>query len=139
MSEQISGACLCGAVRYDCDGEPMMTAICHCDDCQRQTGSPYSMFVAVNQDELRLEGETLATYVTVGEDTGQKRERKFCSACGSPVVSILAEAPGVVFIKAGTLDDRSWLQPEMEVWSESAQPWLKSGEERGIFPRGLET
>jgi len=137
MSEHLAGRCLCGAVRYRCDGEPMMTVICHCNDCQRQTGSPYSLFVAVNHDELHVEGDTLSTFVTVGEDTGERRERKFCSTCGSPIVSILAEAPGIAFIKAGTLDDRSWLKPEMEVWSDSAQPWLESTEERGVFPRGL--
>ena len=54
-------------------------------------------------------------------------------------MSILAEAPGIAFIKAGTLDDRSWLKPEMEVWSDSAQPWLAAAEERGLFPRGLST
>ena len=141
MSERLSGGCLCGAVRYDCDGEPMMTALCHCDDCQRSTGSTFSILVAVNREELQLEGDTLATLITIGDEAGERRERKFCSACGSPIVSIIAEAPEIAFIKAGTLDDRSWLEPEMEVWSDSAQPWLANQDaaERGCFPRGIPT
>jgi hypothetical protein len=29
----------------------------------------------------------------------------------------------LVFIKAGSLDDSSWLEPAVEAWTSSAQPW----------------
>ena len=32
--------------------------------------------------------------------------------------------PGVVFLKAGTLDDVSALKPAVEMWCDTAQPWL---------------
>jgi hypothetical protein len=36
----------------------------------------------------------------------------------------LVEAmPDLAFVKAGTLDDASWLAPDVEVWTRSAQPW----------------
>lgn len=138
-SEGITGRCLCGAVTYRCDGEPMSTAICHCDDCQRASGSTFSILAIFDSDDFHVEGDSLATFVTVGDETGEQRERKFCSACGSPIVSILAEAPDMAVVKAGTLDDRSWLAPEMEVWCDSAQAWFGAGEERGEFPRGIPT
>ena len=43
--------------------------------------------------------------------------------------------PTLEFIKAGTLDDTSWLQPTMEIWCETAQPWLAADPARQRLPR----
>ena len=124
MSGLLDGRCLCGRLTYRCDGEPLVTVVCHCKDCQRQTGSAFSIFVVVPRATLHVGGDTLATYVTVGADSGEERQRQFCSKCGSPVVTLLAEQPELAVIKAGTLNDPSWLSPTLEVWCGSAQPWL---------------
>lgn len=39
----LSGHCLCGAVKYTVDAEPLVVGYDHCDDCQRQSGSTYCM------------------------------------------------------------------------------------------------
>ena len=133
-----SGHCLCGAVSYTSDADPVTTVVCHCDDCQRQSGAPFSLNVLVPEDELVLTGE-LKTCKTVGTETGADRDRCFCPACGSPVFTRLAEMPGLVALKAGLMDDRSWLEPEMDLWCERKHDWLDSGAERGEFPTGLPT
>ena len=33
--------------------------------------------------------------------------------------------PDVVMIPAGTLDDPSWVKPTMQIYCDSAQPWVK--------------
>ena len=137
MSGLLDGRCLCGRLTYRCDGEPLVTVVCHCKDCQRQTGSAFSIFVVVPSATLHVGGDTLATYVTVGADSGEERQRQFCSKCGSPVVTLLAEQPELAVIKAGTLDDPSWLSPTMEVWCDSAQPWLAPIENSRRLARGL--
>jgi hypothetical protein len=114
---------LCGAVTYGAHAEPVVHAVCHCTDCQRQTGGPFSVFVGVPQAAFTCQGDTLASFSTTGEDHGGETQRKFCSACGSPVFSIAAVAPELIFIKAGSLDDASWVQPTVEAWTSSAQPW----------------
>src|SRR3954447_3212428 len=101
---KLDGRCLCGAVTYSSDAEPMFTAICHCKNCQRQTGTAFSLVVGVPIDQLTVEGQ-LSTHVTVGDDHGENVDRRFCPACGSPIVSISAGNPGIAIIKAGTLDD----------------------------------
>jgi hypothetical protein len=30
--------------------------------------------------------------------------------------------PGAIIIKAGTLDDKSWIKPNTHIWTQSAQP-----------------
>jgi hypothetical protein len=132
----LTGRCLCGAVTYTADAEPIAQAICHCTDCQRQTGSPFSAFVGVPEDSFELAGETVATFTTYGEDHGGETQRSFCSACGSPVYSTTPLAPGVVLIKAGSLDDASWMTPGAEFWTSSAQPWSPQLEPEVRLERG---
>lgn len=100
-----------------------MTALCHCEDCQKQSGSAFSVLVAVAIEDLRIEGETLSAFESVGA-SGWPVTREFCSGCGSPILSEVSITPDLVWIKAGTLDDRSWLRPQMNVWCDSAQPWV---------------
>ena len=84
---KVVGSCLCGAVRYESEAEPLMTAICHCDNCQRQSGSAFSIIVGVPAGSLRFEGEErLATYEDRGT-SGKAVYRRFCKSCGSPVRS----------------------------------------------------
>src|SRR6266849_6434872 len=47
IMQKIQGRCLCGAVRYRSDVAPLLTAICNCKNCQRQTGTAFSILVAV--------------------------------------------------------------------------------------------
>jgi hypothetical protein len=139
---KLDGHCLCGQVQYTCDSEPIITAICHCTECQRQTGTAYSIVVGVERAALAVTGDSLASFQTVGDDTQLPVARQFCANCGSPIVSLAEMAPDVAFIKAGTLADASWLEPEIEAWCDSAQPWAgldREREDRGCFARGLET
>jgi len=119
----ISGACLCGGVRYTCDADPVLTLLCHCKHCQRTGGAAYSVDVAVPRAALKING-TLASYHDQGDDSGLPVLRQFCPACGSPIVSDVGATADLLWIKAGTLDDTSWLKPQMNIWTDSAQPWV---------------
>jgi hypothetical protein len=132
----ITGRCLCGGVTYSADAEPVVQAACHCTDCQRQTGNPFSVVVAVPSTAFEAKGETLASFSTIGEDHGGETQRNFCSACGSPMFSVAAVAPEMVFIKAGSLDDASWVEPAVEAWTSSAQPWSPRFEHAAQLERG---
>jgi len=120
---QISGGCLCGAVRYSCDAPAVMTAMCNCTNCQRQSGSAFSINVGVPKAALTFTAGQPAVYEDRGE-SGQPVYRRFCGRCGSPVVSDVAVLPELSFIKAGTLDDTSWVKPGVDVWCRSAQSWV---------------
>ena len=126
MSEARTGQCLCGAIRYRMTAEPVMTLTCHCKNCQRQAGSALSVIVGLPRGGLEVEGEP-----TVYEDRGESGQavyRKFCGTCGSPLFTEAASAPQLDFVKAGTLDDVSWLEPSLHCWTKSAQPWVALGD-----------
>src|SRR4051812_1194701 len=120
---KISGHCLCGQVTYSADAEPVAQALCHCANCQRQTGTAFSIVIGVPADKFTVEGATLSSFPTTGDVHGTTTLRHFCSRCGSPIYSSVEATPEVVWVKAGTLDDASWLEPQAEVWTRSAQPW----------------
>ena len=119
---QIVGGCLCGSIRYTCEADPMMMAMCHCKNCQKQTSSAFSVLVAVPKGALKIEG-SLSAFNDQGT-SGQAFIRKFCGKCGSPILSEVDAMPTMDFLKAGTLDDTSWLKPNAQLWCDSAQSWL---------------
>jgi hypothetical protein len=45
--------------------------------------------------------------------------------------------PAVTFLSVGTLDDTSWVKPQMQLWCESAQSWVRLSEETRSFLRGM--
>lgn len=126
---KLDGRCLCGAVTYTSEAEPAFTAICHCKDCQRQSAAPFSIVVGVPADQFEVTGE-LSEFVTKGEDSEADNRRNFCGKCGSPIVTFNDGYPGMAIVKAGTLDDTSWLEPQIEIWGKSAQPWVQPVEGR---------
>ena len=132
---KLRGSCLCGSVKYMSSAEPVMTAVCHCENCQKQTGTAFSIIVAVPEDSISFESaDSLREYLDRG-DTGQPVHRRFCQKCGSPILSIVESVPGLGFIKAGTLEDRSWLAPTMHIWCDTAQPWVQIPDDVEKTPR----
>jgi hypothetical protein len=134
--KQITGRCLCGGVTYSAEAEPIVQAVCHCTDCQRQTGSPFTVFVGVPRSAFKVEGDTIASFATTGVDHGGDTQRHFCSTCGSPIFSFSPLAPDVALIKAGSLDDSSWVEPAAEFWTSSAQTWSPHFEQAVQIERG---
>jgi hypothetical protein len=119
----MTGRCLCGAVTYSVDAEPVWQGVCYCSNCQRQTATAFSAIVGVPSNALSVEGDTLTSFTTVSEGYESVTERRFCSACGSPIYSTIEAIPALAWLKAGTLDDTSWFEPTAEIWTRSAQPW----------------
>jgi hypothetical protein len=130
---KITGGCLCGRVRYAADGEPAVTAVCHCKNCQRDTGSAFAVAIAVPEAALSIEGETKSFTDTA--DSGRPVLRSFCPECGSSLFGKSAGLPGLTIIKAGSLDDTSWVKPTVEIYCDSVQPWVELRGGMSRFPR----
>ena len=126
----LEGGCLCRAVRYNVAAEPVMQAVCHCKNCQRQAGSGWSMIMGVPAAALSVIGE-VKTFEDHGESGGAVL-RQFCPNCGSPLFSRVSAAPDLVFIKAGTLDDTSAFTPQMQFWTDSKQHWVEIAGVSGV-------
>jgi hypothetical protein len=131
---KIDGGCLCGAVRYTCDAEPVVTAICQCTHCQKQSGGAYSVNLGIPHGTLRYTAAQPKRYKDTG-DSGMAVYRCFCGDCGSPIVSEVEATPTLDWLKSGTLDDTSWVKPQVAIWCSSAQNWVKLDESITQFPQ----
>src|ERR1700704_4282833 len=110
---ELKGGCLCGKVRYSAQAEPAIVAVCHCKHCQKQAGTAFGVVVGIPKSAFSIKGK-LKTYHDTG-DSGQPGNRNFCPDCGSPITTEPAVMSEMTFIKAGTLDDTSWLDPKMHL------------------------
>jgi len=82
------------------------------------------VLVAVPEASLSVTGDSLSKFQTAG-DSGKPTHRHFCNHCGSPLFSTSEVVPEMAFVKAGTLDDTSWLEPQMHIWCCEKQSWVE--------------
>jgi hypothetical protein len=115
------GGCLCGAVRYEASGRPVVVAHCHCKNCQRGSGTGHSTGAMFPSSSVLLTGAI--SEFQLKSDNGNVVTRAFCGTCGSPVFGKNDGMPGYVTLTLGTLDRPSELFPQVVVFAGSRQAW----------------
>ena len=123
MPKHYEGGCHCGAIRYTCSKDPELTFYCHCYDCQRTTGSPFSIELMIDKQSFELAGSP-ESYVVPG-DSGKPVTRWNCVTCGSGIYLESEADPRYIFLKVGSLDDASWVTPDMHIYTAAKQPWIQ--------------
>lgn len=116
----LKGACLCGAVRFSGNADPVFQVKCHCADCRKAAGSHAAM-IGVPEGAVTFTGKTRE--FSSRADSGREVARAFCPVCGSGIYSRTAAAAGFVFVRASALDDPDQFTPQMSVWTSSAAAW----------------
>ena len=131
----LKGGCLCGAVRYQWVGESVSASYCHCLDCRKATGGPYTVGVGVDAAGLTICSGTPKGYTKIA-DSGRQITRQFCPECGSPLLTKGEVLPGKVWIKAGSLDDPELIQPKYQSWMRMAVSWAYLDRDLLGYPEG---
>jgi hypothetical protein len=122
MSGAPEGGCACGAVRYRLTSDPLFVHCCHCLNCQRQTGSACVVNVMIEADRVELlAGEPQP--VPVPRDGGRQQTIWRCPTCQVAVYSRYT-SPGILFVRAGTLDDPASVEPDVHIFTRSKLPWV---------------
>lgn len=132
MNLPLSGGCQCGHVRYEVRAEPLTVYVCHCTECQRQSGSAFAMSMIVPRPALIFVAGTLARWSRTTE-RGNVLDGGFCAACGTRLVHYPSVNEQVAVLKPGTLDDTRWLSPVGHIWVRSAQDWVSIPSDSLIF------
>ena len=121
---RITGGCFCKKIRYTANIDPKTVTICHCTDCQINSGTAYGVLVGVTNEEFILEGGEL-TYFEKIADSGARRSLAFCSTCGTRIYAKPADGkPGRFGIRVGTVDQRGSLKPRQQAWFNSTLDWV---------------
>jgi hypothetical protein len=112
------GGCLCGAVRFRCEGEPINVRVCHCRTCQKAMGSPFFARALFEPRALTIEGET-AFY-----PSSEAVHRVFCKTCGTRLFSRRTNGTAVG-VALATFDDRNAFAPTEHIWVSDKIDWVK--------------
>ena len=112
--------CLCRGIRYRLTGEPVISRICWCRDCQHLAGNGTvnAIFPAAS---IEIQ-ESPSEYVGVA-DSGHQVRRRFCPHCGSHLFADTTGRAALTVVRVGTLDDPSSISPVANISSSSAPVW----------------
>jgi hypothetical protein len=116
----LTGACLCGGVRFEVTEPPLSAGYCHCTRCQRRTGSGASVSANIAPGSLRiLAGEELVAEYRPPEGF----LKVFCSACGGALWSRHPDDPDRIGVRMGTFDSDPGVRPSYRQYVAYAAPW----------------
>ena len=117
MSDVIEGGCRCGRVRYRVAAKQLPSAYaCHCRDCQTWSGSAFAMQFITLEDRLEVTGDPALFELTSpgGERTSRQRA---CPVCFTRLFNTNTARPGLVVLRAGTLDRSDELKIVAHIWT----------------------
>lgn len=124
----LTGRCQCGALRYGVRDAPWVVYACHCTNCQKQSGSAFVLSAAIPEGALSFTAGEPSRFSWTS-DAGTERYGLFCGSCGGRIANGQTPSIGIFSLRAGTLDDTSWVRPAGHIWMRSAQPWFRSDPE----------
>lgn len=131
MDEDVhEGGCLCGAVRYRAQGQPLGVEYCHCSMCRRASGAPVVVWAAF---------PSVAVTFTRGEParygSSERGRRGFCSHCGSTLTFQWSDRVEEIDLSVGTLDDPGRLAPRWHIYTADRVPWLHIADDLPRHPQ----
>ena len=117
----LRGSCLCGAVQYEIDGIDLPVRHCHCVTCRKAQGAAFASTAGVARESFRwISGEDRL----VAYELSPGKFRRFCSTCGSHIISEYPDRR-YVMLRVATLDDDPGVRPSEHIWVSHSAPWLK--------------
>src|SRR5262249_10221897 len=117
--------CSCGAVALSLSGPSKLVVACHCLDCQRRTGAPFSVGAFYPADVVTISGT--AREFTRDAASGGKVHTYFCSNCGSTVYWKADNLPAMIGVAVGAMADPKYAPPVISVFEQSKHDWVEIG------------
>jgi len=121
----LKGGCQCGRIRYRLSAKPLVFYLCHCTECQRHTSSAFGESLRFRREDLDVDPGLVS--ISRMSESGKQRQGWFCPDCGVRIWHG-TEGSAEINIKAGTLDDTTWLVPAGHIWCASKQPFMHIAE-----------
>ncbi len=133
MAESITGGCLCGKIRYEISQPVQNIIACHCTNCQKASGSGMSHNTVIPSAAFKLTSGQPKIFADTA-NSGNTLYRAFCGDCGSPIYSQREKMPEMMVVKVGTLDESGAMKLAMNIWTNSARPWLSLAPDVEQYP-----
>jgi hypothetical protein len=115
-----SGSCLCGAVKFEINGEIQDIIHCHCSQCRKAQGTAFATNGNVNKNDFTfLSGENNLT----GYEFTHGQTKYFCKTCGSPIMSKTISKPNQIRVRLGTIISDIDEKPKAHIFVTSKANW----------------
>lgn len=122
MDDRFTGSCRCGEVRYTLAIPALpLTYACHCHQCQKWSGSAFSLQAMVPEASLAITGPVV-TYEKVTED--RLSLQRICGVCHARLYNTNTRRPGIAVVRAGTLDGSEALACVAHIYTRHKQAWF---------------
>ena len=117
MTDMIEGGCRCGRIRYRVTADKLPNVYaCHCKDCQTWSGSAFSLQFILPEDQLEVTDDPQLFELT-SPQSGRTSRQRGCSTCFTRVYNSNSARPGLVTVRAGTLDRSDELKIVAHIWT----------------------
>ena len=97
--------------------------MCHCVDCQRRTGSLFSIAAFFERSAVSVVDGASKTF-TRNSVVGKLVTFHFCPECGSTVFWEPERMPRLIGVAGDAFGDPSFPQPEQSVFTRYKHAWL---------------
>ncbi|KAJ4992540.1 hypothetical protein SVAN01_01923 [Stagonosporopsis vannaccii] len=116
-----TGACLCRKITFRVEGQELNFAICHCTNCRRNCGATYTANAWFLDKHFKWTSgeELLKQFDDRDTETGEVVHRRFCTNCGSPMLTKSPHMPGITIVPSGVFDGQHEWKPSYEQWRRS--------------------
>lgn len=124
MNQDFDGRCTCGEVQFIMHGKPMFVHCCHCQWCQRESGTAFALNAMIEAEQVEiLQGAVEIIDTPSNSGKGQKISR--CPRCKIALWSTYAGAGEAIrFVRIGTLTQAEKLPPDIHIFTSSKLPWV---------------
>jgi hypothetical protein len=127
--QPLRGHCHCQKTSYTVSAPPIMSHCCHCQDCQIETGTAFSLVIMVESEHVKVEESSAMPIVKDSVTAGgeYRGTESVCGSCGQLLYQthhFCGDA--IMFVRVGTLVNANKLfQPEAHFFVKSKHPWIK--------------
>lgn len=117
-----TASCCCGDLTITVTGEPERVLRCHCDYCQKRTGSVFQVSCWYFADQIvSRTGDPRVFNESAGN---QGVNYTFCPRCGSTVYWEFTILPGLYGIAVGCFVETNFPRPNLEIFTRYRHHWI---------------
>ncbi|MFC7537899.1 GFA family protein [Sphingomonas sp. GCM10030256] len=116
-----TGQCCCGACVIAVSGEPKLSAVCHCDDCRKRSGSAFGWSAYFPSEQVEGPRGDIGEYEP---KVDAPQIRWFCRSCGTTLAWRTGRFPGLTGVAVGAFPSGSLAPPTIANKASACLEWV---------------
>ncbi|MEO0424405.1 MAG: GFA family protein [Pseudomonadota bacterium] len=115
--------CACGQFHLEARDEPLINAVCHCDNCKQRTGSAFGISLYFREADITLHGER-QEYALHNHTYDHDQQRFFCPRCGTTLCWKISTLEGQLGVAGGCFTEQFPDRPTVSGTDSKRYDWV---------------